>query len=100
MKCQLAKIVKTITAPEILGRYIWVQVGEPILSEMEDYKTRKTVFEKIYLLAYFPGNDTHLPFGCSAECIELLPFFADISPTSWEDWIARGGEPMPKEEAA
>lgn len=101
MRCQLARIIEPKDAiffvnPQFVGWYVWVAVGPPTVrvAQMYHVETKEVVdiLRPVYMALL---NDHGRPLGVSLECLELLPYFDDVVPIHYKDWIARGGDALP-----
>ena len=99
MKCQLARYTNPGLHPERKGWLVWVKVEHPYFTNTKSYETNRDIeCISVFDSPYYNPLDSG-PLVITTERVELLPFFDDIPPCSWEDWIARGGEQLPLEES-
>lgn len=100
MQCQLGRIVKGEVDVHHLGKLVWVVSGPPEDMIFYDYtKGPASLSTKTYPhfeLCYFDTTHTDL-ITIHAKNIELLPYFKEREPTSWDEWLGEGGESIPDE---
>lgn len=99
MRCQLARVVKLRTSKHkyLLSWLVWVAEEKPRMKPAIGYFSRRPrAPEMRFRSPYFCPTD-NLPVTIEAWTVELLPYFAEIPRTSYEDLVARGGERMPEE---
>jgi hypothetical protein len=104
MQCQLARIhYKGTDLLGWKGRLLWVEEKPPHLGTVTVSLPEKKILPN-HLSFHTPylNSQYGLPQNFDAKFLELLPFFLKIEEGSliWEEWEAKGGEPMPEEEAA
>lgn len=100
MRCQLARICPVDHQhinPAYVGYLLWVEAKAP--TPMAAYGIpgdHPYPVEPRYRTPYLCLNEDNNAV-IEPWLVELLPYFSDIGPLSFEEWSARGGEQEPTE---
>lgn len=96
MRCQLARYVHNERRPDVVGWYLWVEIGPPHPMAARDYDTNERLPVRMrYDTPYFShvvGGQISIEHR-HVEVYSLVT--ADIPTRPFEEWIAARGEPPP-----
>lgn len=98
MKCQLARMLPHVeTELKYHGLLVWAVLKKPFETEGEDIDSRRRYhcLDTVDLCLIGPYGRT---VATAQHKVELLPYFTDCEPQSYETWLARGGEKLPEED--
>lgn len=87
MFCQKARVVSTGEAyRRFLGLELWVEAKPPEPHMIRWHDSNETDIGVVIFDSPLYDEDTMRPCGIPASAIELIPEFADIEPSSFQQW--------------
>ena len=98
MRCQLARIIQPEdydVSPHLIGLLVWTDIGPPKYYSLQCLHIETGANSEIIRPVILAVSERGCLVVTTAVCLELLPYFDDVVPIHYKDWIARGGDSLP-----